>query len=107
MKGRVILRSQVPDDLAAIVDYLAERSPAAASRFIQSAQDTLSRLAAAPGIGSPKEFRSRRLVGIRSWPVAGFPNHLVFYRPVEDGIEVLGVLHGARNIRSVLRERQR
>jgi plasmid stabilization system protein ParE len=31
-----------------------------------------------------------------------FRNYLVFYRPIRDGIEVLTVLHGARDLHAVL-----
>ena len=33
-----------------------------------------------------------------------FRNHIVFYRPVADGIEILRVLHGARDLVSILAE---
>ncbi|MBI4604738.1 MAG: type II toxin-antitoxin system RelE/ParE family toxin [Planctomycetes bacterium] len=36
----------------------------------------------------------------------GFEQHLVFYRPVEDGIEVVRVLHGARDLRAILGEEE-
>ncbi len=32
----------------------------------------------------------------------GFENHFVFYRPHESGIEVVRVLHGARDLESIL-----
>jgi toxin ParE1/3/4 len=35
---------------------------------------------------------------MRWFPVKGFPNYLVFYRPILRGIEVVRVLHGARDI---------
>ncbi len=38
------------------------------------------------------------------WPIRGFENYLVFYRPIEEGIEVTRVLHGARDIRGILEE---
>ena len=31
----------------------------------------------------------------RSFPLG---NHLIFYRPIDDGIELVRVLHGARDI---------
>jgi plasmid stabilization system protein ParE len=62
-------------------------------------------LAVMPGKGSPKQFRSARLAGVRSWFVPGFRNHLILYRPVTDGIEVLMVTHGSRRIRSLLLQR--
>jgi toxin ParE1/3/4 len=35
------------------------------------------------------------------WRVAGFPNHLIFYRPVESGVEVIRVLHAKRDIEAL------
>ena len=32
------------------------------------------------------------------WRVKGFEKYLVFYRPLKDGIVVLRVIHGARDI---------
>jgi toxin ParE1/3/4 len=106
MNSRVILRPQVPSDLLSLMDHLALKgSPELADRFVKAARATMERLAKWPGIGSPKQFKSRRLAGTRSWPVDGFPNHLIFYRPVDDGILVLAVLHGARNLPRALRDR--
>jgi toxin ParE1/3/4 len=39
---------------------------------------------------------------LRIWRIDGFPNHLIFYRPIEGGIEIVRVLHGARDIDAVL-----
>ena len=58
-----------------------------------------------PGIGSPKTFRNKRLVGIRSWRVKGFPKQVILYRATGDGIKVLAIVHGARNLPRLLRER--
>jgi toxin ParE1/3/4 len=55
-----------------------------------------------PLIGSPREVKDARLSGLRMWPVEGFPSHLIFYLPQEDGIEVIRVLHGARELRRIL-----
>jgi toxin ParE1/3/4 len=38
--------------------------------------------------------------GLRSFP---FGRYVIFYRPLDDGIEVVRVLHGARDIRRALR----
>ena len=102
--GRVVLWVQVPDDLEAVFQYLTERSPDAADRFIDKAEATLADLAEMPGKGSPKHYRGV-LSGVRSWPIQGFRNYLVLYRPVAGGIEVLAVVHGARRLSHLLRER--
>ena len=53
-------------------------------------------------MGERCESPNPRLTGLRVWRIQGFPNHLIFYRPVDDGIEVIRVLHGARDIDRVL-----
>lgn len=104
-RRRIILRAEVPADLLGTHDYLSSRSPETAIRFLHGAQVTLDRLVASPGIGSPKPFRGR-LKGVRSWPVEGFPNHLVYYIVAREAIVVLGILHGARDIAPALRPRR-
>ncbi len=41
---------------------------------------------------------------VRFFPIRRHRNHLVFYRPIPDGIEVLRVLHGARDLFGILAE---
>ena len=61
-------------------------------------------LAAMPGMGRQRGFRNPHAQNVRSFPLKGFPNHLVYYRAVEGGIEVLRVLHGARDIDAIFEE---
>jgi toxin ParE1/3/4 len=46
------------------------------------------------------------LEGLRLWPVPGFERHLIFYVERADYIDVLRVLHGARDIPAVLLDNQ-
>ena len=39
-----------------------------------------------------------RLAGLRVWRVEGFEKHLVFYRTAETIVEIVRVLHGARDL---------
>ena len=105
MKPRVVLRRQVPDDIESILVYLEQHSAAAADRFVDAVFAAFDDLAAMPGKGSLKQYRSKRLEGVRSWWVPGFRNHVILYRPVADGIEVLAVTHGSRRIRALLLHR--
>ena len=41
---------------------------------------------------------------IRFLEKKGFPKHLIFYRPIDHGIEVVRVLHGARDIEAVFED---
>jgi toxin ParE1/3/4 len=41
---------------------------------------------------------------MRMFRVKDFPKHLVFYRPIEGGIEVIRVLHASRNLAALFEE---
>ena len=107
MKGSVRLLAPVPDDLRTIRDYLAASSPDVADRFLGAVRTTFALLAAHPHAGGLKQFRDRRLADVRIWPITGFDNYVVLYRPEATGIRVLAVFYGARNLRKNLRERVR
>jgi toxin ParE1/3/4 len=100
---RVVRHPAALRDLIEIADYIAgTKSLAAADRFTAAAEKTIERLAGMPGIGSRWGGDQPQLADVRFFPVSRYPNHLVFYRPLEDGIEVVRVLHGARDIESIL-----
>jgi toxin ParE1/3/4 len=65
---------------------------------------TLENLAAIPGIGARYEPKDPLFEGVRVFPVSRFKKYLIFYRPIKDGIEVLRVLHGARDLEGLLAE---
>src|SRR5262244_1417321 len=78
---------------------LGERAgEATALRFLQTAEATFAELAAMPGMGRAEEFDNPRLTGMRRWRVRGFDNYLIFYRPVVQGIDVLRVVYGTRDL---------
>ena len=41
---------------------------------------------------------------IRVFRVGGFESMLILYRPLENGIEILRVVHGSRNLRALFRQ---
>jgi len=55
-----------------------------------------------PEIGAPRHYG--RIEGLRMWRVRRFDKHLIFYRPVANGIEVIRVLHSSRDLAAVLDE---
>ena len=72
-------------------------------RFLAEAQETFELLAQSPQMGSNPEFKNPLLVDARKWRVSKrFRNHLIFYLPLADGIDVLYVFHAARNYQEIL-----
>ena len=103
MNDRVVLkRPAARIDLAACYAYIGERNPNAARRFRLAAEATFAALARMPGTGALYELTHPRLQGLRSAQVRRFRNYLVFYLPIAGGIEVIRVLHAARNIKVIL-----
>jgi toxin ParE1/3/4 len=92
-------------DLDQQADYLAnEASLGTALRFYDAVRITFDKIAQNPRIGQKRESLNPCLMGLRVWRVEGFEKHLIFYRPGDDGVEIVRVLHGARDIDTVLDE---
>ena len=106
MNGRRILRRpRVKADLAGHYAFIARDKVEPAERFLREAQVAFERLAHMPGLGRTWESPDPRLDGVRVYPLPhGFRNYLVFYKPVPEGIEVMAVLHGARDLGAILHE---
>ncbi len=100
---KFILDPCVEDELWAIWSFIAQDNPDAATRVIEAAYQTFKTLAASPSLGRLRRFRNPKLRGVRSWRMSGFENYLIFYRATTDGIQVLHVYHGARDLEELLR----
>ena len=85
-------------DVDDIAEYIARDSLDSALRFYAAVRSDAQKLADMPGLGPIYGFKSAGHADIRFWPVAGFRNHLMFYRPAPDGVEVIRVIHGARDL---------
>ncbi|MGD1083560.1 MAG: type II toxin-antitoxin system RelE/ParE family toxin [Verrucomicrobiota bacterium] len=97
---KFLLAEFVEPELDAIWEYIAIDNIEAADRFVESAYGTFQELARMPGMGRVRRFPQARLRALRSFRVNGFENYLIFYCPISDGIEVLHILHGARDLES-------
>lgn len=98
-RERVVRRSAAAvADIEAQVEYLlAHGGPAVAERYTSSVERTLASLREFPLAGAPGSYRSRALRGVRMKIVDGFRDALVFYRVRRGTIEIVRVLHAARD----------
>lgn len=93
--ARVLLRPLARADLGDIWDFIAEDSPERADAFLYQLDETMRVLSENPLMG---RLRDELLPGLRSFAVGSF---VIFYRPDARGIDVVRVLHGARDIPSI------
>jgi len=103
--AKFILDPGVEDELWAIWAFIAEDNPDAATGLVDAAYETFRMLAANPELGRQRRFRNPRLRNVRSFRVSGFDNYLIFYRAVSEGIQVLHVYHGARDLEALFEDR--
>jgi toxin ParE1/3/4 len=101
---RILRRARALMDLDEIAEYIGRSNPRAALRFLDSFDQTLAKLASMPGLGSPYESSHPGLQEVRILPVARFKKYWIFYRPLKNRIEVLRVLHSARDLDAALEE---
>ena len=75
-------------------------------RFIESFEALLGAIEAGTVQGRARFFRGEELAGLRSAPLPRpFGVNLAFFKPQEGGIRILRVLHGMRDLPSVLERR--
>jgi len=97
----VVKRRQAERDLEDCFVFIGKRDLAAGLDFLRAATETFDLLTKMPLLGSPRRLRSSKLRNLRQWPVKGYVDYLIFYRPLQNGIEVFRVLHAKRDIEDV------
>lgn len=90
------LRPEAEADIEAIALYIAEDSPSAALRWYAEIHAHCHRIADMPEIGVA---RPHIRPGLRTFPVG---NYLILYRQIDDGAEIVRVVHGARQWQDLL-----
>jgi toxin ParE1/3/4 len=86
------LSPQARSELEAIGDHIAEDSPANAQRFIVRLTEKFTALRRNPHIGRARPDLRRDL---RSFPYGAY---LILYRIIDGGVEIVRVVHAARNL---------
>ena len=91
----IIKRPVAENDLFEIWDYIADDSAARASAFVREIHQKFSTLASNPGLG---RIRDDLAEGLRSFPIG---RYVIFYRGIAEGIEIVRVLHGSRDMENI------
>jgi toxin ParE1/3/4 len=101
---RLVQRPRARRDILSIVAYVAARNPTAARALLDAYQQALSTLRAHPEAGRRYVPEHAALGTIRVLPIPGFADYLIFSRFDGATVEVIRVLHGARDIVAVLQD---
>ena len=75
--------------------FIAVDNPAQADDFIDLIDEKFQNLSRQPGLGRRRE---ELVAGLRSFPVG---RYVIFYLQVQDCLQIVRVLHGARDVDAV------
>lgn len=94
------INKQAESDLEEVYLYLARKSSAAADRMLDLFFESFQFLATTPSAGTPRDDlrKNLRLFSAR--------NYVIFFA-IPSGVEIVGLLHGARDYETLYRSGQR
>lgn len=90
MRVPLILRPEAQVDLFRARDWYENQQPGLGRAFVDAVDETLEQISATP------EGYVVILKGVRRRKLRRFP-YLVYYRLLNDRVEIIGVLHGSRD----------
>jgi toxin ParE1/3/4 len=99
--SRYIVSREAREDLKSICRYITQDSPSAAGRLRQVFFEKFRLLAQGPLLGEARDDLARDL---RMF-TAG--NYVVLYRPTEDGITIVQIVHSAQDLAALWRRGDR
>lgn len=91
-------------DIFDIWAYITDDSEDAAERVEQAIYDACVFVADAPLQGHFRADLTNR--PLRFWTLTRYPNYVIVYRPESAPLQIVAVVHGKRNLRRLLKQRQ-
>ena len=95
MKRRFIVAPRAQQDMQEIYEYIARDRPRAAVRMIRRLREKFAMLGGNPTMG---EVRLDLPQGLRCVSVG---NYVILFRPIDVGVEIARVIHGARDFERI------
>ena len=93
--AKLVISPSAQRYLSDIFEYIARDKPVAAANWVEKIEEKCRLIATVPDFGESRPEYGRE---IRSSVVG---RYVIFYRPIDDGIEVVRVIPGDRDIRSL------
>jgi len=95
---RLIISPSAEADLGGILDHISQDKLGAAQRFVAKLRETCKTLGENPHLGAvwPQ-------IGDGMWRAFAFQKYVIFYRTSDDLVEILRVVHGARDLERLFR----
>ncbi len=105
MKRTLVVTTIADENIDEQLVFFVGKDPDLARRFLSALyDDTFPSLLQCPELGRSWKTDKHLLEDVRWRRVPNFPNHMVFYRPTKETVEILWVLYGSRNLPLILEE---
>ncbi|SRR6266404_4187398 len=95
---RLLVSPSARSDLVNVREYIASENKRAAARIIREIKASFKTLLEFPEMGRRRDELRQ---GLRSFPIK---KYVVFYFVTEDRVKIVRVLHGSRDIDTILGE---
>ena len=103
MRKKVFTRAKADEDIYEQALYIAQDNLEAARRYVFTVEKIIASLVENPKLGAFYKSEVVRLKGLRKLAVPGFKT-IIFYFEFKETIEVVRILHGARDIPTILED---
>ena len=100
----IVLRTRAEDEYVELLAGIRAANPTAADDVQDEVQRTLEQLEANPLSGARFRTRNPNVSGLRFATVRRYPQFVILYLPTADGIEVLHIVRGRRNLGRLVRD---
>ncbi len=103
-KRTIVFRLKAMEDVEDIAYHIAADNPNAAIAFRETLEQTCALLAEMPDIGMLRSFGNPKLENIRLWPLKRFEKYLLIYCAHDEVLDIIRVVHGARDLPALFTE---
>lgn len=76
--------------------------PRVALHFRESVKRSVREISSHPNVATPCNLRNKQLRSLRSWPIDGFEAMRFYFLVQAEGMRVVRILHGKRDVRRIL-----
>lgn len=91
-------RPEARNDALEIGRIIATDNVSAAESFFVKLERACTLLATMPDMGAVCRFHTPELESLRVWPLRRFEKYPIFYRSTTGTLDVIRILHGARDL---------
>jgi toxin ParE1/3/4 len=101
MSYEIRKKPQAERDIEECFVYIGEENLDIAVHFLVAVEDSIEAIGRNPFIGKQRDFKNLKIKNLRMRLVKDFANYQIYYTVEAEIIEIIRVLHGARDLEDI------